>query len=188
MIGVLNIPAMFEVIVNKVDKAIYKNYFFNVHFDYGRYNEVTRTLIAKAGGVTTPYKRFPLIWMVYPFTVVESIAGIGAKIEGLNIVLACETVQESTTPERMQTSFIKQLYPMFAEFKNQIDRSRFFSDIDFDNVFKRIDQPYWDGKDGEQKANAFEDFIDAIELRDISLTVNEETCERFQLIGGHVIT
>lgn len=182
MIGVINIPALFATLAARVNTALSPD--LPVYFDYGRYIEVTRNLTQKDGGITTKNKKYPLIWLVYPFTVQECIAGVGVEILDMQIIIATVTTQASTTPDRMAENFIPKLYPIYEELKRQIDNSGFFEDIDFENVHKRIDQPYWDGKDGTSVANLFNDFIDAIQLKNIRLKVNEETCDRFALISG----
>lgn len=184
MIDVIDISPLFESIVTKVDEAIFAALGFHVWFDEGRYIEITRNLSIKDGGVETKTQKYPLIWLVYPHTIVEAIGGIGIEIKGLQIVIATRTEPNSTTPKRKEVNFIPKLYPILRELKKQIDQSGYFNDLDFDNNFERIDQPYWDGKDGAQQANMFNDFIDAIQLKSITLEVNEETCERFKLISG----
>lgn len=182
MIGVINIPALFQELATRVNTALSPG--LPVYFDYGRYIEVTRNLTSKSAAIASKNNKYPLIWLVYPFTVQETIAGVGVEILDMQIIIATITTAASTTPQRMEENFIPKLYPIYQELKKQIDNSGFFSDIDFDNVHKRIDQPYWDGKDGSSVANMFNDYIDAIQLKNIRLQVNEETCDRFELISG----
>lgn len=183
---VVNIPALFSSLATKVDVALFSRETdpFHCYYDYGRYLEVTRNLSAKDGGITTKNKKYPLIWLVVPYTVVETLIGGGCEIKGMQIIIATVTKQASTTPDRYATNFIPRLYPIYDELRKQIDKSGYFIDLDFDNVHERVDQPYWDGKENSSSGNLFGDFIDAIQLKNIRLKVNEETCNKFQLIGG----
>lgn len=185
MAGVINIPALFSALAAKVDLILSTRTEdpFHVYYDYGRYLEVTRNLIAKDGGDQTKHEKYPLIWLVVPYAVVETIPGIDCEIRDMEIIIATTTIQASTSPERIVKNFIPRLWPIYDELRRQIDRSGFFTDIDFDNVHTRIDQPYWDGKE-TRGANLFTDYIDAIQLKNIKLKVTEQTCERFNLISG----
>lgn len=185
MIGAPDILAMFEVIVNKVNSKLFAKGIPEAIFDYGRYIEVTRNLTEKGQGISPSVrKKYPLIWVVVPYTVENIIAGVGAEITDMQIIIATGTDNKSTTKKRIAENFIPVLRPVYYELMNQIDRSGFFNDIDLDNNHKYIEQPYWDGKDGSSVANLFDDFIDAIQLKNIRLKINESTCDRFRLVSG----
>lgn len=183
---VVNIAALFNSLAEKVNAALSSRAEnpFPVYYDFGRYVEVTRNLTSKDGGKESKNKKYPLIWLVVPYTVVDTWIEGPCEIKNLEIIIATATKQASTTPDRINENFIPFLYPIYDELRKQIDISGYFDDIDFNNDFERIDQPYWDGKQGTSQANLFNDYIDAIQLRGIRLTVNEQTCEKFQLIGA----
>lgn len=184
--SVINIPDLFATIAEKVDQKLFTRTEdpFHVWFDYGRYMEITRRLTEKQQGTNERSKRFPLIWLVIPFDEEYGKTDQVCELSNLQIILACQTEIDSTTPDRMVDNFIPRLYPIYEELINQIKLSGFFSEIGYNVAHKKIDQPYWDGKDNStQQANMFNDAIDAIQLKNIRLTVNETTCERFRLIG-----
>lgn len=184
--SVVNIPALWAAVAAKVDAKLFSRADdpFHVWFDYGRYIEITRRLTEKDGGVTTPSKRFPLIWLVIPFEEEYGNTGEVTELKNVQIIIATTTKLDSTTPQRMIDNFVPRLYPIYEEMIKQIKISGFFSEIGYDVPHKKIDQPYWDGKEGgAQQANMFNDFIDAIQLKNIRLTVNETTCDQFRLIG-----
>lgn len=185
MAGVVNIYALFSQLVAKVNTATMARVVpFPTFYDYGRYIEVTRNLMQKDSGITTKDKKYPLIWIVVPYDVTETIPGIDCEIKNMQIIIATVTKQASTTPERITDNFIPYLWPIYDELRKQIDNSGFFSDIDYENLHIRTDQPYWDGKDGTSAANFFGDYIDAIQLKNIRLKVTEQTCQKFSLISG----
>lgn len=186
MSEVINIPELFRVIVTKVDTVLFGKPVdpFHVWFDYGRYLEITRRLTEKQQGTTEKSKRFPLVWMVIPFDEEYGKTDQVCELSNLQIIIACQTEIDSTTPDRMVDNFIPRLFPIYLELLKQIKVSGFFSEIGYDVPHKKINQPYWDGKEnGANQANMFNDVIDAIQLKNIRLTVNETTCDRFRLIG-----
>lgn len=184
--SVVNIPALWAAIAEKVDAKLFGRTIdpFHVWFDYGRYLEITKRLTEKQQGTTEKLKRFPLIWLVIPFDEEYGKTDQVCELTNLQIIIATQTEVDSTTPDRMVDNFIPRLYPIYEELLKQIKISGFFSEIGYEVPHKKVDQPYWDGKDnGAQQANMFNDAIDAIQLKNIRLTVNETTCERFRLIG-----
>lgn len=179
--SVINIPELFKAVAAKVAAKLT----FPVFFDYGRYLEIDRRLTEKAGGKTTKAERFPLIWLVIPFSETNGGTGEYTELTNLQIIIAAITDPESTTPDRMNTNFKDVLYPIYEELLKQITISGYFSEIGYNIPHTKTDQPYWDGKEnGTQQANMFSEFIDAIQLKNIRLTVNETTCSRFRLIAA----
>lgn len=182
----INISALFAQVAASVNTSLSTRAVdpFNVYFDYGRYLEITRRLTEKQGGVTTPSKRFPLIWLVIPFNEHYGDTEQVCELSKLQIMIACLTNKDSTTPDRMADNFVPRLFPIYDELIKQITISGFFSEIGYNVPHDKINQPYWDGKEnGPNQANMFDDFIDAIQLKNIQLTVNEQTCAQFKLIG-----
>lgn len=185
--SVINIPELWRVIATKVDVKMFSRATdpFHVWFDYGRYIEITRRLTEKQGGITTVSKRFPLIWLVIPFDEEYGDTDQVCELSNLQIIIADLTNKDSTTPARMADTFADRLFPIYEELIKQIKLSGFFSEIGYNVPHKKINQPYWDGKENsQQQANMFNDYIDAIQLKNIRLTVNESTCDRFNLLAG----
>lgn len=184
----VNIPELFRAVAAKVNTTFSTRSTdpFPVYFDYGRYLEITRRLTQKTMGVESKSERFPLIWLVIPFEERNGQTEEYTDLTNLQIIIATLTKPDSTTPDRIADNFIPRLYPIYFELLNQVKESGYFSDIGYGIEHRKIDQPYWDGKDGVSGggANMFDDFIDAIQLKNISLTVNESTCDRFRLIGA----
>lgn len=178
---VVNIPELFRSIVAKVNTKFSTRSVspFNVYYDYGRYTEIDRRLMEKT---LAKHEKYPLIWLVIPIT--ERFVDVGdLELRNFQIIIATITKKESTTPDRYTENYIPFLWPVYDELINQIKISGYFTDLGGNVSHDKINQPYWDGKDGQQQANMFQDFIDAIQLKNISLTVNETTCDQFRIIG-----
>ena len=165
------IPDLFSTIVKKVATAIG----YPVYFDYGHYNEVTRNLTQKDRSISQRDKKYPLIWLVMDY--IEEFGELDyeyCRLPDLQFIIAVPTSAAKTTSDRITDNFKTILYPIYVEFKNQIQQSGYFNNAD-PLKHEKIDRPYWGGQDtlGNGQANLFNDFIDAIQLRRVVLNVNE---------------
>jgi len=187
---IINIPELFAAVVQRVNTRLYRDgYSFYTYYDYGRYIEITRRLTQKQMGVVagaTGNNRFPLVWLVIPF---DEFNGTPTehytRLRNMQIIIATQTRPDSTTPARMNDNFEPILYPIYRALLIEIANSGFFSDIDYGVQHTKTDQPYWGGGNtltsGDK--NLFNDYIDAIQIRNLELTVNLQTCNKFKLIG-----
>lgn len=177
----VNISALFASLVAKVSERTLKFAKpFPVYFDCGRYLEVDLRLKTKTGHPTTAAKKYPLIWLNIPYSERYDLYG-NLELRRVELVIVADTRSISTTPERFSTNFTDRLWPIFDELVRAINSSGYFDTL---QEIEKIDQPFWDGKDaGTQVANMFGDFVDCVQVRNLSLTVNESTCLRFPVIG-----
>lgn len=177
MIYDVDIPGKFGTIASKVSE-VFKNREtdqFEVFFDVGRYLEVDRRLNEKMQAkATAKSNRFPLIWLPITYDIVSDKNGL-TRVSNLELIIAVPTDKDSSTPKRLNTTFRNRLIPIYLELLNQIEQSGFF-EIGLNIQHRRKDQPYWDGKDGAQMANLFNEYIDAIQIKGIELNINEPTC------------
>lgn len=182
----INIPALFGAVAAKVNTVFSTRLSdpFTVYYDFGRYLEITNRLVEKGKAIVGKNQRYPLIWLVIPFREIYGDSNGYCDLTDVQIIIAMPTEPTSTTPDRIAENYVPRLYPIYEELLKQIRISGFFSEIADEIQHIKIDQPYWDGKEnGNSAANMFNDFIDAIQLKNIRLTVNETTCLRFRLIG-----
>ena len=188
MATVIHIPDLFADIVAKVNQVTmaYESP-FPVFFDYGHYVEITRNLTQKDASVSQKDKKYPLIWLVMDFD--EDFGGIDdsyCDLPALQLIIAVPTQPALTTPERVEKNFRPLLYPIYVELIEQIFQSGYFQTINPDNIkHKMILRPYWGGQDsnGNGTANLFNDFIDAIQVKNLQLKVNESVCDTFNILS-----
>lgn len=193
MTEVLNIPELFRNLVTRVDlKTFARAIPFHTYFDYGRYLEIDKRLIQKGLSAAAKSKRFPLVWLVIPFT--KSFPALGdMQVRRMQIIICNVTKPNSTTPDRFNENFTNYLWPIYTELMNQISISGYFSNVGENFPHDLIEQPFWDGKETGQvgntnlgtneAANMFNDYVDAIQLKNIQLDINLQTCDQFKLIG-----
>lgn len=148
-----------------------------VYFDYGHYREITNRLKGKDRQITDKGKKYPLIWLVMDFE--EDFTGnLGFYCTAsVQIIIACATKKESTTPLRIAENFNPLLIPVYNIFLNAIRASTMIQTIgDTEPLHTRVLRPYWDGSDASGSGNLFDDFIDAIQLKNLKLKVKNKIC------------
>lgn len=186
----IHIPDLFQTIVGKVNAVFSTRVIdpFPVFFDYGHYVEVTRNLTQKDASISQKDKKYPLIWLVMDFD--EDFGSIDdgyCDLPALQILITVPTQPAITTPERVEKNFRPRLYPIYDELINQIFQSGLFQVINPENIkHRRTLRPYWGGQDsqGNGTANLFNDFIDAIQIRNLQLKVNESVCDTFNILNS----
>jgi hypothetical protein len=188
MANVINIPELFRAVTARVNNVLNTRNSdpFPVYFDYGRYLEVERRLAAKSvSSNSLKYKRFPLIWLVIPFREYNGDTEQYTKLRDLQIIICNLTDPNSTTPDRYATNFVTRLWPIYTEFLRQLPVTGYFSDITYNLQHTKTDQPYWDGGEGVSAggANMFGDTIDAVQISNLELTVNNARCDNLRLIA-----
>lgn len=147
----------------------------NINFVPGTPLEITDVLDVMGQQPTGDPKRFPLVGVFLP---IREGKGRQIGIDGIEGIRICIAMVNRNltdrTPERYERNFKPILYPIYYEFLNQLDADkRILSPSS--NGFKhtKIDWPYYDPN--EQK-NAFNEYVDAIEIRDLELLINLKHC------------
>lgn len=177
MIGTQVIPDIFAEVVARVNAATSTRATdpFTTYFDFGSYNEVRKKLVFKDQSVTMKDTKYPLVWLVQPFSEkLRPQLSVYASIQP-RIFIIDQTDPNATTQERYGANgrFTLRLYPIFDELLKQISLTPAFYQIPIAKMqFTKTDYPYW-GLDGEEAdTNLFTDFVDAIELKNFALNVN----------------
>ena len=178
----VNIPAIFGEVVDRVAAKLKRS----VYFDFGKLREVSRRLQQKDGGTSSKGKKYPLVWLVMNYAENYGDTDEYCELKGITIMICELTETDLSTADRIKKTFIPTLYPIYQALIEELGDCGFFDHtgvLDFKH--QKIDCPYWneDMKAGDK--NQFADNIDAIQLRDLAMTVNQSTCDRFRLIAEH---
>lgn len=143
---------------------------------YGHPIEIIETLSQKDKHATLKYKRYPIIALFQDF---EEEKGQNQSINAdvrLNIVIAVSTKREYKSSERYTNTFKTVLYPLYNLFLEKIAASGYFQTSEGIISHTKIDRVFW-GKTGlyGNESNIFNDYLDAIELRDLELSIYNNT-------------
>lgn len=146
----------------------------NINFVPGTPLEITDVLDVMGMQPTGDPKRFPLVGVFVPIR-----EGKGRQIgidgiEGIRMCIAMVSNHTDRTPDRYVKNFKPILYPIYYEFLNQLSLDKRIMNTGA-NSFKhtKIDWPYYNP---DQEKNAFNEYVDAIEIRDLELLINLKHC------------
>jgi len=138
--------------------------------------EINETLIEWTGSTNYDTKKFPLFGLFQGFGEQKG-KEIGLDgVEKITIIIARINDQNLKTDERYENNFKPVLYPIYLEFLHQLfldKRIMARSENDFPHT--KIDWPYWGGTE-QQPKNPFNDRMDIIELKDLTLKINLKNC------------
>lgn len=166
------IPDLVGEVVAKVATTMKQE----VYYDYGHYSEVVKNLDEKDKSITNKAK-YPLIWLVMDFE--EGMNGkTGDYAElSLQLIIATDTSADFTMQERRDKSYLPILYPIYAELLNQFSNHRSFNGA-YNTPHTKIDRPYWGVQSGlgNGTGNLFNDFIDAIQIKNFKVNVKRKIC------------
>lgn len=171
------LPELFAEVVTKVSAVTNAGADpFPVFFDYGHYNEVVKNLNIKKGSISSKANRYPLIWLIMDFEERKGkTLGVYAELNA-NLLIAVPTNTNYTMGQRKEKVFLPRLYPIYEQLLRQISKSPAFRMPPIDRIeHTKIDRPYWGGQDrmGMGDANLFEDFIDAVQIKNMKLFVRK---------------
>lgn len=180
--AVINIPGLFNTVTSSVNADLSTRLVdpFPVYFQFGHYIEILKILTQKDNSVNNKDSKYPLIWLVmdFPEKYGPSIAGYCA-LPKVDILIAMPTLPDISTAERITKNFTPRLYPIYEKLLDKIAVSGLFKEQSArELVHEKIDRPYWGLQDvlGNGDSNLFNDFIDAIQIRGLQLTVSPARC------------
>jgi hypothetical protein len=165
----VNIPSLFKACAERTFEALDMSGFF----DYGHYDAVNKNLVSKSQAITDKI-RYPLVWLVTPYAEKrDPRQDYYCELSGLDILILTNSLESESIETRVTKYFEPLLWPIWEELKNQLYRSGFFQILSPDAIAhdEVKDWFYQSGLQG--KANLFNDYIDAVQIKNIRLRVNE---------------
>lgn len=136
--------------------------------------KLTRTAAGQA-------EKYPFIALMQPFDERHSGKDDEEMEVTLEVIIATLTTPKLSTDERYVGNYKPILYPIYNEFIEQLYRNGNFSLAGNDYVeHTKTDQPYW-GHEGlfGNEGNLFQDFIDAIEIKNLKLKIKPINCASY---------
>lgn len=160
---------MFGTIVANVTT----NLGYPVNYLYGHPIEIISQLQEMSKGANKA-NRFPVVCLFQDF---DEKKGAGQLTEvSLNIIIANMTKPDYVAPQRYAKNFKPYLYPIYDELLYQISNTFAVADMSMIEHTK-TDRLFW-GKSAlyGNEGNTFNDFLDAIELTNLKLSLNQINC------------
>lgn len=170
----LYIVDVIEDIVAKVSAELSDTLDFAVAYQHGHPLEIIENIKEQAEYTRTRSDTYPLIALFQDFD--ETTDRLTGEISAqLHIIIANLTDPKYKATDRYLKSFKPYLYNIYDELMYQISRSKYVSRID--GNWKKTDRLFW-GRSGlyGNEGNIFNDHIDAIEITNLNLVFNNQTC------------
>jgi len=139
------------------------------YYLYGHPVEIVNILSEKTKSSTLKFEMFPLIVLFQDFT--ESV-DIGLRDASLHLAIITDTKLNYYAADRYTNTFKTILYPIWQLLIKHIERSSYIDTLGL--KYDKTDRLYW-GKQGlyGNEGNIFNDFVDAIEIENLQITINE---------------
>jgi hypothetical protein len=134
----------------------------SLNYLYGYVTELTETLQQWSDVQTLYDKKYPLVWLAQPFTIMQGKQiGIYGEIEELRLFIITDSDKTYKAEQRMTINYKPTLYPIMAELEVQISKSKAFQSYQNKLGVKFTDRYYW----GEQQRSVLNDVVDIIEMK-----------------------
>lgn len=150
---------------------------YPINYIYGHPLEVIETLKDMTSDMSYSAVKYPLIALFTDFPERKGEEGIESEVT-LNIIIATRTNNNLTAPDRYANTFKPVLYPIYKEFLYKIFKSQKFT-VNSETTIPhtKTDRLYW-GRTGlyGNTGNLFNDFIDAIEIENMTLKLKQKIC------------
>jgi hypothetical protein len=162
-----------QAVIAKVNTALTAASFGKtVYYMYGHPLEIVKRLQELSNSTTQKDKKFPLIILFTDITIDRSLIGFYGSAR-LRMLVANITDPNYISEKRTELNFKPILHPIKEELIKQIGLSTRFTHEN-EVEFKETDM-YFYGSQINNK-NIFNDYIDAIELRDIQVNIKNKIC------------
>ena len=141
----------------------------NINYMYGYLSEVRENLAqATTAGGNFATTKFPLVWLVQPFTIERGENGMFGDTR-VNVLIITGSDINWKAKQRMDNNYKPIIYPIYEELLNQINIA---SDV-FEGVTIRehsfTDRYYWGGGD-----KVIDDIFDCSEISGLTLRIQDK--------------
>jgi len=148
-----------------------------VYYMFGHPSEIVQNLTEMTAAPSKANLKYPLVALFTDILVDANKDGFYGDAR-LTLIIATMTKPEYKAAQRLANNFKPILQPIKCELVDQISRVKQWQPTGGGELrYKEIEHYYW-GKDGlyGSDGNIFNDFIDAIELRDVMVTIKPKIC------------
>lgn len=151
-----------------------------INYQYGHFRELIQTLAQWDSSPALRVQKYPLVWLVTDFGEDRGRKpGVYADVN-LNIVICHQTDGQYKSAERKEKVFVPVLYPIYYTLMDQFAKSDMTFAASPDLIsHSKWDRYYWGTSKLVGAGNdrsALNDFVDAIELQNLSLKIDYQPC------------
>ncbi len=160
--------------------CLYDDKFHLWHYP-GTHEEISHIMVELGKTIEGQRQKFPCIMNFLP--VAETIINSG-RVQAiqvrLNLAICATTFSEWKTQTRERIVFDKVLRPIYEEFIHQSSRSGYLQN-GYGIAAHTKHEIYTTGANAGQIHDRYNEFIDAIEISNLLLTLDPTLCDKFQI-------
>lgn len=149
-----------------------------INYQKGHKLELIETLVQMSKSSTYDALKYPCVYLVQDFAETRNPrTGIYADVR-LNVIIMHHTDSTHKVDDRYDKVFKPVLYPLYDAFMNALAKHGMIMQYNKDSIpHTKIDRLYW----GKQSAGgndrlSLTDYLDAIELQNLQLSIYFKTC------------
>lgn len=167
----ISVNDLFRGIVERASQRYGKH----IEFQFGDWDYISNVLQVMSTSVTTMGKRYPIVCLRSPYT---ELRGGKTREVRLELLIAVNTLKDYTNEQRENTSFEEVLRPVYTLLMEEINRCEHVKAPYQGGVRHEYIENYRYGRKGVEDGDGkpFRDFIDAIEIHNLSLTIKDIDC------------
>lgn len=165
--------------VTNADAVLFPMLSKHLHYEFGHPLEIVQTLQEMTTSPTKQALKYPLVALFTDILVNNDNVPDGWYGDAaITIIIATMTTNTDKAAQRLEKNFKPILQPIKMELLKQISLIKQFSTGAGELKYKEIEHYYW-GKEGlyGREGNIFNDYIDAIELRDVKIRIKPKICQ-----------
>lgn len=161
-------------VVAKVNQGLYLEGFqyLPVYYKYGHPKEIAKRLQELTNSPTEAHKKFPLIILFTDITIEKDTPGFYGSAR-LRMLVANITQPQLISEERTEQNFKPVLHPIKDELIKQIGLHGQFT-YEEELTYDETDMYFYGSQINDK--NIFNDYIDAIELKNIRINIKNKIC------------
>lgn len=160
-------------IVREVAGKVAERYGRNVSFLFGDWDYIANQLMLWGTGAQAS-KKYPIICLRSPF---NETRGTEREVS-IDVAILVNTLKNYTNEQREQESFVKVLRPIYEYFMDELNRHKLIKSTYLGVLPHSYTENYRYGRLGLQGGDdmKFKDFVDAVEIKNLSLTIKNVSC------------
>lgn len=141
-----------------------------INYQYGYVTELKETLQQYSKVTAFANLKFPLVWLVQPYTIQKGVPGYFGKTS-LRVFIIQETEATLKATERMNQTFKPVIYPIYREFIKKLEATtNIFTGDEYTGFSHNVTDRYYWGK--EQKDILF-DVFDCMEINNLKIRISD---------------
>ena len=166
-----SVNEIFRDLVGRVAERYGKN----VSFLFGDWGYISNTLVKWGNDSETSRLKYPIICLLSPYE--EDRTDVNSKVS-LEFIIMVNTIKSYDNETRERRSFEEVLRPVYLIFIDEISKEPLFVRSYNGVVLHRYTENYRYGRLGvmAEDGKPFRDFIDAIEIKQMDLTIKKTKC------------